>query len=83
MVDQTGQRLAAVDRVQNDALGPGQQLQRFPAGFGHDAVAFADIVVVAFDLTGLDADIQSQKVGGGVGNPRDVLRFSACSIGSA
>src|SRR4029077_4134547 len=54
--DQPGERLRGVDRVDEDALGPGQEAGRVVGRARAGPVGGAALVVAQLDLRGIDSD---------------------------
>ena len=66
------EQIAAVHRVEDQALGRGGEAQRLAATVADDAIALADMRVAHVDVGGRKLHRQAQAPGDGIGQARDV-----------
>src|SRR6185437_6517093 len=67
LVDQAIHAFAAIDRIQKNPLGTGEQLHRLDHAWRGDAIAGADIVGIRHDVLALDDAGRTQMVRGAAG----------------
>ena len=65
--DQAGETLRAVDGIHEQALGPKEQVERFPRGFGHHSVLPSALAIVVDDAVLVDQEGQTQQTGCALG----------------